>query len=77
MVALVSIRTGFDDEQNSSQGRSAYTAWWHNGWQAFLEWMAEPIPFLGKWPACNPSEQRYNRAEEAIQSSKRSLADVQ
>jgi hypothetical protein len=78
MVALVSNRMRFDEKQNSSDGQSAHVDWWQKGWHAFVEWLTEPISFPGKWPACNPSQQRYNRDTEAmIQSSNNSLADVQ
>ena len=78
MVALVSNRIRFDGEHNSLNGRPAHAGLWQKGWHAFVEWLTEPISFPGKWPACNPSQQRYNRDTEAmIQSSNKSLADVQ
>jgi hypothetical protein len=78
MVALVSNRIRFEEERNTPAEQSPQTGWWHKGWHAFAEWLMEPIPFPGKWPECNPAQQRYNRDKEAmIQSSNKSPADVQ
>jgi len=66
MVALVSNRMRFDGERNSSDGQPTEAGWWQKGWHAFVEWLTEPISFPGKWPACNPPEQRYNRDKEAM-----------
>jgi hypothetical protein len=78
MVAIVSNRIWIGEERNSSDGPPPQAGWWQKAWHAFVEWLTEPVSFPGKWPACNASEERYNRDREAlIPSSKKSLADVQ
>jgi hypothetical protein len=77
MIALISTRIRREGERSFPLERFGRANFWQKAWHAFVDWLTEPISFPGKWPECNPSEQRYNEDKEAmIQSSKESLADV-
>lgn len=78
MVALISTQIRHDGERSFPFEHSQQAGLWQKYWNTFVEWLTEPISFPGKWPACNPPEQRYNGDKEAmIPLSKKSLADVQ
>lgn len=39
--------------------------WWGRVWRRFEHWMLEPVDFPGKWPAQEPSAERYNSESPA------------
>lgn len=78
MIALISNRIGLDREKDMPGDHMPKATFLKECLQAVAEWLMQPIPFPGQWPACNSSHYGYNgESETMLPSSKNSLADVQ
>jgi hypothetical protein len=49
----------------SGNGERVSSGWKRRLWRRLMDWLAEPIPFPGKWPVNGGPSERYNREEHA------------